>query len=262
MSGTPEPNGTAGHYERLAATYDSNWTYSPAAIAWMTSRLTEHAAIRPGDTIVDIGCGTGLYSRELARTAGAVICADPSQAMLNQIPASPSLIPVGASAQDIAAGRVTLPVTQADAIVMKEAVHHIPADERERALRGLARLLRPGGRILVVMLPATISYPLFAAALERFERDQPDPGSITATLTTAGLDARLTYEGYDLAIPKARYLAMVRARYMSLLSSFTDADIERGIAEITERHPGDPLRFTDRFAFIHATQSAQSRPLM
>lgn len=253
MSSTPEHSGTADHYERLAASYDSNWTYTPAAIAWMTSRLIEHAAIRPGDTIIDLGCGTGLYSRELAKTAGTVICADPSQAMLDQMPESPSLIPILASAQDIATGQAALPVRQADAIVMKEAVHHIPDGEREQTLHGLARLLRPGGRILVAMLPATISYPLFAAALERFQRGQPDPDSITAALTAAGLDARLTYEGYDLSIPKARYLAMVRARYMSLLSSFTDADLERGIAEIAERHPEDPLRFPDRFAFIHAT---------
>jgi hypothetical protein len=43
---------------------------------------------------------------------------------------------------------------------------------------------------------------------------------------------------------------MVRDRCMSLLASFTYAELERGIAEINERHPGDYLDFRDRFAFI------------
>jgi hypothetical protein len=43
---------------------------------------------------------------------------------------------------------------------------------------------------------------------------------------------------------------MIRDRYMSLLASFTDAELERGITEINEHHPGDRLDFRDRFAFI------------
>src|ERR1022692_3201338 len=49
---------------------------------------------------------------------------------------------------------------------------------------------------------------------------------------------------------KQRYLGMVRDRYMSLLSEFSDADLEQGIAEIDERHPGELLEFGDRFAFV------------
>jgi SAM-dependent methyltransferase len=245
---------TQAHYQRLAARYNDNWAYNPAHITWMTSRILEHAAIAPGQTVADIGCGTGLYSRGLA-AASTVICADPSQAMLDQLPAEPALIPVLASAEDIAGHRVTLPAGRLDAIVIKEALHHVPADRRPAVLHGLAGLLPPGGRILIVMLPVRIDYPLFTAALERFATLQPDPADVAAILSATGLETEVTYDSYRLTVEKDRYLSMVRSRYMSLLSTFTDTELDRGITEIRDRHPGDHLEFTDQFAFIRGTRT-------
>jgi SAM-dependent methyltransferase len=248
-------DGAQAHYDRLAASYDQNWAYSPAYIAWMTSRILDRAATGPGQVVADIGCGTGLYSRQLAAAGATVICADPSQAMLDQLPGDPALVPVRASAQDIAERHVALPAQQLDAIVIKEAVHHIPASDRHAVLNGLAGFLAPGGRIVIAMLPAQIGYPLFTAALKRFESLQPDPADIAAMLSAVGLETELTYDSYPLTFDKDRYLAMVRDRYMSLLADFTDAELERGITEIRERFPGDRLEFADRFAFIRAIRA-------
>lgn len=146
--------------------------------------------------------------------------------------------------------RITLPSGQLDAIVIKEAIHHVPASDRRAVLRGLTDLLAPGGRIVIIMLPTRITYPLFTAALKRFESLQPDPADIAAMLSSTGLETAVAYESYNLSLGKDRYLSMVRNRYMSLLATFTDAGIERGITEIRERHPGDWLEFADRFAFI------------
>jgi hypothetical protein len=60
----------------------------------------------------------------------------------------------------------------------------------------------------------------------------------------------LTYAGFELELPKERYLAMVRERYLSLLSMFDDDELEAGIAEIDREHPEPVLRFEDRFAFV------------
>jgi len=250
-----QSDGTQAHYDRLAVSYDQNWAYSPAYIAWMTRCILDRAAIGPGRVVADIGCGTGLYSRQLAAAGATVICADPSQSMLDQLPGDPALVPVRASAQEVAERRVALPAQRLDAIVIKEAVHHIPASDRQVVLNGLAELLAPGGRIVIAMLPAQISYPLFTAALQRFESLQPDPADIVAVLSGADLETELTHDSYTLSFEKERYLSMVRDRYMSLLASFTDAELERGISEIRERFPGDRLEFADRFAFIRGTQS-------
>jgi SAM-dependent methyltransferase len=246
---------TQAHYDRLAASYDQNWAYNPAYIDWMTRCILRRAAIQRGQVVADIGCGTGLYSSGLATAGTAVICADPSQPMLDQLPGNPALIPVRASAQDIAARRVALPAEPLDVIVMKEAIHHVPVSDRAAVLGALAGLLAPGGRIVIVMLPARIGYPLFTAALRRFEHLQPDPAGIEAMLSAAGLETELTYDSYPLSFEKDRYLAMVRNRYMSLLASFTDAELEDSINQIHKRYPGNHLEFADRFAFIRGVHT-------
>ena len=236
------------HYSRLAATYDENWAYSPGFVEWMTSCIQQRLQITAGDLVADIGCGTGLFARELAPHAAAVVCADPSAPMLAQVPASKRLITLTASAQDIASGQAALPHSGYDAMLLKEMLHHV--DDRAAVISGLARLLQPGGRMLVVMLPKRVSYPLFAAALKLFTDQQPDPADVADEMRSAGLDAELAYESLPLIFPTERYLQMVRNRYMSLLSHFDDAQFEAGVAEIRHANPAEQIAFTDTFAFI------------
>lgn len=244
---------TRAHYDRLAATYDQNWAYSPEFIAWLSDRIQDRLKINAGDVAADIGCGTGLYTRGLAERAEAVACADPSPAMLAQVPASGHVTILQASAQDLAVRRVSLPHDRYDAILLKESLHHVPADDRPMVITGLTRLLAPGGRMLVVMLPARISYPLFPEALTLFEAHQPDPAAIAALMDAAGLSAELTYDSFPLTFARDRYLQMVRDRYISLLASFTDEQIEAGIDQIRREHPDDQLSFPDAFAFVLGT---------
>ncbi len=236
------------HYDRLAERYDNNWAYSPAFITWMTGHILDRLAVRPGERVADLGCGTGLYAKGLLDRAGRVLCVDPSAKMLAQLPEDDELQPICASSEDVAAGRAKLPYDQLDAVLIKEAIHHV--SDPAAVLYGLCQLLAPGGRLLVVMLPTRIEYPLFAAALALFERLQPDPEAIAAAMRAAGLAVDLQYESFTLSFEKSRYLSMVRSRYMSLLSSFSDAELERGIAEIDQRYAGERLIYRDRHAFV------------
>lgn len=239
---------TKAHYDRLADDYDENWAHSSEFIAWMTGCILKRLDLHVGDDVADIGCGTGLFTKGLAERAGRVLCVDPSPAMLQQLPADERFIAVEASAESIASGQIQLPSERLDAILVKEAIHHVanPAE----VLAGLAALLAPGGRVLVVMLPIRIEYPLFAEALRVFEENQPDPVDVRNDLERAGLQAHLTYESFPLSFGKERYLSMVRSRYMSLLSKFDDEQLEAGIAEIARHHPEETLDFPDRFAFV------------
>ncbi|GAA3811405.1 class I SAM-dependent methyltransferase [Streptomyces phyllanthi] len=246
-------NDVRGHYDGLAAEYDEHWVYGPDYIPWMSGRITEALRLSPADRIADIGSGTGLFAREVARQLQPrqpILCVDPSEAMLRQLgtPPPPALTPIVASAEDIAEGRADLPYERLDAMWLKESVHHVA--DQARTLGGLADRLAPGGRLLVVMLPATIQYPLFQAALNRFEELQPDPAGIEGHLRAAGLEAGLTHVEHELRIDREKYFGMVRARYMSLLSTFSDGEIEKGIEEMRAAHPEPVLVFPDRFAFV------------
>lgn len=246
-------DGTREHYDRLAQTYDQNWAHSSEFITWMDGQIQDRLRLTATDVAADIGCGTGLFSRGLAARAAAVTCADPSPAMLAKVPASARITTVHASAEDLAGGQAILPEDRYDAILVKEAIHHVRPGDRGPVITGLARLLAPGGRLLVVMLPARITYPLWPEALSLYEALQPDPAAVRALMSAAGLHAELTYDGFPLAFETSRYLQMVRNRYMSLLSEFTDEQLETGIAQIRRDHPGKQVTFTDTFAFILGT---------
>ncbi|WP_149549655.1 class I SAM-dependent methyltransferase [Streptomyces marokkonensis] len=250
-----------GHYEELAAEYDEHWVYGPDYIPWMSGRIAETLRLTPTDRIADVGAGTGLFAREVARQLRPhrpILCIDPSEAMLRGLGTPPpaGLTSVVASAEDIAEDRAQLPYERLDAMWLKESVHHLT--DPEHTLQGLADLLAPGGRLLVVMLPTSIRYPLFEAALTRFEELQPDPAHIVEHLRAAGLEARLTHVEHELRIDRDRYFGMVRARYMSLLSTFSDNEIEKGVEEMRAAHPDPVLVFPDRFAFVLGQRREES----
>ncbi|MGW1892793.1 class I SAM-dependent methyltransferase [Streptomyces sp. NPDC002004] len=250
-----------GHYQELAAEYDEHWVYDPNYVPWMSGRIAEALQLSPTDRIADIGSGTGLFAREVVRQVTPqhpVLCIDPSEAMLRRLgsPPPPGLTPVVASAEDLAGGRAILSYGELDAMWLKESVHHVA--DPAHTLRCLAGRLAPGGRMLVVMLPVTIRYPLFEAALARFEELQPDPTGIEGHLRAAGLETSLTHVEHELRIERDKYFGMVRARYMSLLSTFTDSEIEKGIEEMRVAHPEPVLVFPDRFAFILGKRGVES----
>jgi ubiquinone/menaquinone biosynthesis C-methylase UbiE len=249
----PGEDDLAGHYEQLADRFDANWVYSGAFVSWMTSQICDRLRLRQGDRVLDAGCGTGLYARGLAERAGSVVCADASAAMLRQLPAGGQLVPVCASVEEIASGRAGLPYQSFDVVLAKEVLHHVPRAERAATLQGLVRILAPGGRLLVVMLPPVIEYPLFEAALRRYERRPIDPAEVAAILQAGGGLAEVSYSSFRLALAKERWLRMVADRYMSLLAGFSEEELSAGIREIDERFPAPVLEFEDRFAFILAT---------
>src|SRR2546422_7776291 len=114
--------------------------------------LAALAALADGDAVAgDLGCGTGQVTAALAPFVARVIAVDSSAAMLQA--AKKRL--QGADNIDLRRGDLeALPIDDArlDAATLMLVLHHVP--EPERALAELARVLKPGGHLIVVdMLP-------------------------------------------------------------------------------------------------------------
>jgi hypothetical protein len=150
-----------------------------------------------------------------------------------------------------AAGAVlqTIGLDAVDHVLAKGVVHHFPDMGTE--LTALTRVLTPAGTILVAVLPPTLPHPLFSEALRRFEQEQPHYDEVAAVLEEAGLETSVRTASFRLQFPLERYLDMVRNRYMSLLSAFTDDEIDVGIEEIRQTY-GDTtaLEIEERFVYI------------
>ena len=102
-------------------------------------------------TVGDLGCGTGTVSAALAPFVAHVVAVDGSAPMLQA--AKKRL--QGFDNIDLRRGELeSLPIDDArlDAATLMLVLHHVP--EPERALAEAARVLKPGGRIVLVdMLP-------------------------------------------------------------------------------------------------------------
>ena len=102
-------------------------------------------------TVGDLGCGTGQVSASIAPFVSRVIAVDASPAMLQA--AKKRLQHAGNI--DLRRGELeALPIDDAmlDAATLMLVLHHVP--EPERALAEVARVLKPGGRLVIVdMLP-------------------------------------------------------------------------------------------------------------
>jgi ubiquinone/menaquinone biosynthesis C-methylase UbiE len=102
-------------------------------------------------TVGDLGCGTGQVSAALAPFVEHVVAVDASAAMLQAAKKRLS----GFDNVDLRRGELeALPIDdhRLDAATLMLVLHHVP--EPERALADVARVLKPGGRAIVVdMLP-------------------------------------------------------------------------------------------------------------
>ena len=102
-------------------------------------------------TVGDLGCGTGTVSAALAPFVARVVAVDSSAAMVQA--AKKRL--QGFDNVDLRRGELeALPIDDArlDAATLMLVLHHVP--EPERALGEVSRVLKPGGRVVLVdMLP-------------------------------------------------------------------------------------------------------------
>lgn len=240
-------NVVRGHYERLATNYDHFLHYSTDFVRWHTSAMIERLQLVPDDVLVDLGGGTGMYSLDIVAQVPLrhpVIVVDPFPQMLEQIPDD---APVERVAEDALA--FSEEPRQYDKVLIKEAVHHV--EERERLFRNLYERLRPGGRVLLVHVPPELDYPLFEAALERSLTWHANPDELEAALQRVSFDVQRERRVHRHRMPTEHYLQMVESQYMSLLSSFTDDELARGLDEMRRTYADrDLLEFDDRFDYI------------
>ncbi|MBF4510484.1 MAG: methyltransferase domain-containing protein [Aeromicrobium sp.] len=117
------------------------------------------AAVEPGGHVLDVGGGAGQLAALLADTLTAhVTVLDPTAAMLSHVPTRPRITAVSGSAEDI-----PLPDSAFDAIVVTDAFHHFR--DQDAAVREFARVVRPGGAVLVLDLdPRPLAMRVIALA--------------------------------------------------------------------------------------------------
>lgn len=117
----------------------------------------ERLGLRPGERILDLGCGGGRHAFEAARRGAAVVAVDRAGSETKAVTAMlgamrlageiPATLPASAVTADV----LRLPFADGAfrAVIAAEVLEHVPADRA--ALGELVRVLRPGGALAVTV---------------------------------------------------------------------------------------------------------------
>ncbi|MFE4479331.1 MULTISPECIES: class I SAM-dependent methyltransferase [Streptomycetaceae] len=117
------------------------------------SLLAMHAAPRPGDVIVDVGCGTGSFAVLLGRAEpqATVVGVDPDPAVLRlarRKAAAAGIEPDFRTGMGDAVDEVVGAGT-ADTVVSSLVLHQCPVPMKQAVLAAMHRTLRPGGKLVI-----------------------------------------------------------------------------------------------------------------
>lgn len=179
------------HFDRWARRYESDPT--SRWLATLQDRALETLGLGREDRFLDVGCGTGAAVRQAAGEVERAVGVDLSPAMISRARELAAEVP---SADFEEADSESLPFADGafTAILCTTSFHHYPSPER--ATSEMARVLEPGGRV-VIGDGATDGLPsraldlvlrTFQASHVRMYRSR----ELTALLEAAGLEATST----------------------------------------------------------------------
>ncbi len=109
--------------------------------------LLEQAEVRPGQRVLDLGCGTGSLTILLKRLHPEVdaVGLDPDPKALAQARRKAARAAVSIRLDQGFGDELPYPEASFDRVLSSLMFHHIPTDEKGTTLRAVRRILKPGG---------------------------------------------------------------------------------------------------------------------
>lgn len=233
----------------------------PALFAPWAKLLIERAAPRPGERVLDLACGTGIVTRQVAPlvgTAGKVVGVDINPDMLAVARSGPEV--PGASIEWVQgdACKLDLPAGSFDLVLCQQGFQFFP--DGVGAARCVRNALAPGGRAVIAVWQSLdrheVMKALFTAEARHLEVpleqvaipfSLADEAELRGTLVQAGFsDVSIEAAELDARFPSAdKWVEMtVRAGAAVIPALAHDGDALAGLLQ-SVRRDSDPV--VDRY---------------
>jgi SAM-dependent methyltransferase len=248
------------HFERVAAVYESLRTTDEAPVRTICQLLPDRPV-----TGLDIGCGTGRYTR-LLRTLlpdGSLLAAsDVSAAMLAQLKAASYGHALGVVPLLAAAEQLPLRAGSLDVVTAFNCVHHF---DLGRFLTAVARVLAPGGQLFIytrtpLQNARTIWGRYFPGFTEHEQRLHSQAAIRDAVRRTGGLKvvATQTFK-HPRTSTAERLQAQAEGHHYSTFSRYTPQELRAAIATFLARLPSPKVSWVDEHLLVVAGASRHNQ---
>jgi SAM-dependent methyltransferase len=246
------PDVTVGdHFDRVAAVYESLRTTDEAPVR----RIGEFLPDRPVAGL-DVGCGTGRYSRllrGLLPDGSLLVASDVSAAMLAQFEAARGGHGAGVVPLVSAAEELPLRTGSLDLVTAFNCVHHF---DLRRFLTAVARVLQPGGRLFIYTRTPqqnarTIWGRYFPGFTEHERRLHSESAFRDAVRRTGGLTVVATQTfRHQRSSTAERLRAQAEGHHYSTFALYASDELRASIAAFLARLPSPEVSWVDEHLLV------------
>jgi SAM-dependent methyltransferase len=178
----------------VRAQYESFWAdapQDPEPWAWERRRALLLAEARPGERVLDLGCGAGRFLAALREAGADPVGVELAEAALERARANVPAADLRLVEED---GSLPLEHGSVDLVWCSEVLEHVA--DTEHVLLEVRRVLRPDGRLLVTV-PYHGRVKAALIGLLRFDRHFDPTGQHLRFYTRRSLARTLTAAGFD-----------------------------------------------------------------
>ena len=139
-----------------------NWAWRYDRLVWFLTLGREQALrqmtadlaqLHPGETVLDVGCGTGtmaMVARQRVGTAGQVSGIDPAPQMIALARRKAARRGLAIDFQIGLIEQLPFPDHSFNVVLSTLMMHHLPDNLKRQGLQEIARVLKPEGRLLIL----------------------------------------------------------------------------------------------------------------
>src|SRR5262249_6889416 len=143
-----------GKVLHAAAAYDILiWLVTLGRERAFREKMLRLAHLEPGESVLDVGCGTGtlaIAAKRQVGTAGTVHGVDASPEMIARAEKKARKAGVKVAFKNAFAQSLPFPDAKFDVVLSTVMLHHLPQTARQELAIEIRRVLRPGGRVLAI----------------------------------------------------------------------------------------------------------------